>query len=99
MLSQLFPTEPPPQLTKDQSMNNQSIIFQLIKFQGRSRDTMATLMEFAALQLERDGYNSRSNMVIPESYSTYRNPIIHVSTNEKLSSLIRSCNDPETGIN
>ena len=40
---------------------------------------MATIMEFAAMQLERDGYNSRADVLGPADETIpERPPILHV---------------------
>jgi hypothetical protein len=48
---------------------------------------MATLMEFAAMQLERDGYSSRADMLGPEDFISTRPPYLHVKFPPPISSL------------
>ncbi len=48
---------------------------------------MATLMEFAAMQLERDGYSSRADMLGPEDFFPTRPPYLHVKFPPPISSL------------
>jgi hypothetical protein len=49
--------------------------------------TMATLMEFAAMQLERDGYSSRADILGPEDFISTRPPYLHVKFPPPISSL------------
>jgi hypothetical protein len=41
---------------------------------------MATLMEFAAMQLERDGYSSRTDLLGPDDLTPNRPPFLHVNS-------------------